>query len=110
MIADFRGRKPFSWTSYLEETNSKPVPEEAFVRRPLREFYYNMAIEVVDIVVPSLLRIAKVVDVKDSEIKICYDGFSEMYEYWVEDDSPNIHPVGWSLKTNHPLEIPAGKY
>lgn len=69
-----------------------------------------MAVEVVDIVVPSLLRIARVIDVKNNEIKIRYDGFDPIYDYWVENDSPNIHPVGWSLKTNHPLEIPAGKY
>lgn len=110
MIADLRGKKPFTWSSYLEETNSKPVPEEAFFRTPLREFTVNMAIEIFDIAVPSLLRIAKVVDIKGNEIKIRYDGFSPMYEYWVEDDSPDIHPIGWSLKANHPLEIPAGKY
>jgi hypothetical protein len=86
------------------------VPEEAFIHEPPLEFTVNMAIETVDIVVPSLLRIAKVIDVKGNEIKILYNGFNPMYEYWVANDSPDIHPVGWSLKTNHPLEIPAGKY
>lgn len=91
------------------ETNSEPVPEDAFIRRPLRDFSINMTIEVVDLVNPSLIRIAKVVDVKGDELKILYDGFHNIYAYWVEDDSPDIHPIGWSLKTNHPIEIPPGK-
>ncbi|XP_022170347.1 uncharacterized protein LOC111033751 [Myzus persicae] len=100
-----RGKKPFSWPTYLKETNSEPVPEDAFARRPLREFTNSMAIEVVDIANPSLVRIAKVVDVKGDELKILYDGFDSIYAYWIEDDSPNIHPVGWCLKTNHPIEL-----
>ncbi|XP_060856488.1 uncharacterized protein LOC132934225 [Metopolophium dirhodum] len=100
-----RGKKPFSWPIYLQVTNSEPVPEDAFVRRPLREFTNSMAIEVVDIANPSLVRIAKVVDVKGDELKILYDGFDTIYAYWIEDDSPNIHPLGWCLKTNHPIEL-----
>ncbi|XP_029345307.1 uncharacterized protein LOC100164434 isoform X2 [Acyrthosiphon pisum] len=103
---DMKGKKPFNWTEYLAETNSEPVPEEAFVRRPLRDFSNKMIIEVVDLVVPRLLRIAKVVDVRGDELKIVYDGFDNDYAYWVEDDSPDIHPVGWSSKTNHPIELP----
>ncbi|XP_026818791.1 uncharacterized protein LOC113557456 isoform X2 [Rhopalosiphum maidis] len=102
---DCKGKNPFSWTKYLKETNSQPVPENAFFRRPLREFTNSMAIEVVDIANPSLIRIAKVVDVKGDELKILYDGFDTIYAYWIEDDSPNIHPLGWCLKTNHPIEL-----
>ncbi|XP_025194287.1 uncharacterized protein LOC112593910 isoform X2 [Melanaphis sacchari] len=100
-----KGKKPFSWANYLKETNSEPVPEDAFFRRPLREFTNSMAIEVVDIANPSLIRIAKVVDVKGDELKILYDGFDTIYAYWIEDDNPNIHPLGWCLKTNHPIEL-----
>lgn len=102
---DCKGKHPFSWTKYLSETNSDPVPEDAFFRRPLREFTNSMAIEVVDIANPSLIRIAKVVDVKGDELKILYDGFDTIYAYWIEDDSPNIHPLGWCLSTNHPIEL-----
>jgi len=69
-----------------------------------------MAIEVVDIANPSLVRIAKVVDVKGDELKILYDGFDSIYAYWIEDDSPSIHPLGWCLKTNHPIELFKGKH
>ncbi|XP_029348416.1 lethal(3)malignant brain tumor-like protein 4 isoform X1 [Acyrthosiphon pisum] len=103
---DSQKTKTFNWTEYLKETNSDPVPDDAFVRRPIRDFCKTMIIEVVDIVVPKLLRIARVVDVRNSELKIIYDGFDKEYEYWVEDDSPDIHPVGWSSQTNHPIEVP----
>jgi len=93
----------------LKETNSEAVPSDAFPRSPWREFTIDMSIEVVDLVIPSLVRIAKVVDVKYNEIKILYHGFNSNYAYWVEDDSPDIHPVGWCFKTHHPLEIPPGK-
>lgn len=68
-----------------------------------------MTIEVVDLVVPNLIRIARVVDLRGDEIKILYDEFRASYSYWIEDDNPDIHPVGWSLKTNHPVEMPSGK-
>jgi len=84
------------------------VPEDAFVRRPLRDFSNEMIIEVFDRVVPRLLRISKVVDVRGDELKIVYDGFDNDYAYWVEDDGPDIHPVGWSSKINHPIELPPG--
>lgn len=93
----------------MSETNSRPVPVKAFIRRPLRDFAINTIIEVVDLVVPSLIRIANIVDVRGDELKILYDGFDSKYAYWIEDDSPDIHPVGWSLKTNHPIELPRGK-
>lgn len=75
----------------------------------MRDFSINMTIEVVDLVLPTIIRVAKVVDVKGDELKILYDGFNAIYAYWVEDDSPDIHPVGWSLKTNHSLELPPSK-
>lgn len=105
-----KGKKSFNWTEYLKETNSDPVPEDAFVHRPLKDFSNEMTIEVVDLVVPRQLRIARVVDVRGDEIKIVYDGFDDKYAYWIEDDSPDIHPVGWSVKTNHPIELPPGKH
>lgn len=106
---NFKGKKPFSWANYLRDTNSKPVPESAFIRCPLREFTINMVIEVVDLIVPSVIRTANIVDVRGDVIKICYEGFHISYAYWIEDDSPDIHPIGWCAKTNHPIEILSGK-
>lgn len=43
-------------------------------------------------------------------LKIRFDGWPETHAYWVDDDSPDIHPVGWCSKTGHPLEPPLSKY
>jgi len=42
-------------------------------------------------------------------LKIKFDGWPDNHAYWVDDDSPDIHPVGWCAKTGHPLEPPLSK-
>lgn len=42
-------------------------------------------------------------------MKIRFDGWPDCYSYWVDDDSPDIHPAGWCAKTGHPLEPPLSK-
>lgn len=69
-----------------------------------------MTIEIVDLVVPSIIRIAKIIDVQHNDIKVLYDGFDVNYAYWIENDSPDIYPVGWCLKTDHPITVPPGKF
>jgi len=92
-----------------------------------------MKLEVVDKRVPQLIRVATVEDVKDHtyvsirfciflllffkiiiiyflyRLKIRFDGWPETHTYSVDDDSPDIHPVGWCAKTGHPLEPPLSK-
>lgn len=43
-------------------------------------------------------------------LKIHFDGWPENHAYWVDDDSTDIHPMGWCAKTGHPLEPPLSKY
>uniref|UniRef100_A0A673JI44 Lethal(3)malignant brain tumor-like protein 4 n=1 Tax=Sinocyclocheilus rhinocerous TaxID=307959 RepID=A0A673JI44_9TELE len=40
--------------------------------------------------------------------QIHFDGWSEEYDYWLDADSPDLHPVGWCQKTGHPLQHPNG--
>lgn len=42
-------------------------------------------------------------------LKIKFDGWPDNHTYWVDDDSLDIHPVGWCAKTGHPLEPPLSK-
>uniref|UniRef100_UPI0016592464 lethal(3)malignant brain tumor-like protein 4 n=1 Tax=Halichoerus grypus TaxID=9711 RepID=UPI0016592464 len=35
-----------------------------------------------------------------------FDGWDHKYDYWMDADSPDIHPIGWCDITGHPLEIP----
>lgn len=40
-------------------------------------------------------------------IQIHFDGWSDEYNYWVDADSPDLHPIGWCQKTGHPLQTPS---
>ncbi|XP_074058734.1 lethal(3)malignant brain tumor-like protein 4 isoform X2 [Macrotis lagotis] len=96
----------FSWTDYLEATQSSAVPVKAFQMRKPHGFLINMKLEAVDKRNPSLIRVATVVDIEDQRIKVHFDGWSHKYDYWMDVDSPDIHPIGWCNMTGHPLEVP----
>ena len=65
-----------------------------------------MKLEVVDKRNPSLIRVATVAENEDHRIKIRFDGWAEMYNYWLDDDDPDIHPAGWCAKTGYQLTPP----
>ncbi|KAJ4440108.1 hypothetical protein ANN_08242 [Periplaneta americana] len=98
--------KPFSWECYLKETKSVAAPARAFKQRPISGFRRGMKLECVDKRVPMLIRVATVDDVSEHQIRIKFDGWPDQYSYWIDDDSPDIHPMGWCQKTGHPLEPP----
>ncbi|XP_028049018.1 LOW QUALITY PROTEIN: lethal(3)malignant brain tumor-like protein 1 [Monomorium pharaonis] len=103
---NYKDSKSFTWDSYLRDTGSVAAPARAFKQRPPCAFKRGMKLEAVDKRVPQLIRVATVEDVKDHLLKIKFDGWPDNHTYWVDDDSPDIHPVGWCVKTGHPLEPP----
>ncbi|XP_043269397.1 lethal(3)malignant brain tumor-like protein 3 isoform X2 [Venturia canescens] len=103
---NYKDLKSFTWDSYLRETRSVAAPARAFKQRPPCGFKRGMKLEAVDKRIPQLIRVATVEDVKDHMIKIRFDGWPENHAYWVDNDHPDIHPMGWCLKTGHPLEGP----
>ncbi|XP_053237876.1 lethal(3)malignant brain tumor-like protein 3 isoform X4 [Podarcis raffonei] len=128
---DYPHAKHFSWEKYLEETSSLPAPARAFkvksqldqrafqqwkdtiayntkslTKKPSHGFQKNMKLEVVDKRNPVLIRVATVVDTDDHRIKVHFDGWDSIYDYWIDADSPDIHPAGWCGKTGHPLQPP----
>lgn len=66
-------------------------------------------LEVVDPRNPSLVRVATITEVEEYRVKIHFDGWSELYDYWFDYDSTDLHPVNWCMKTGHTLEPPPGK-
>ncbi|XP_028158291.1 uncharacterized protein LOC114351322 [Ostrinia furnacalis] len=96
----------FSWANYLSETGTTVAPPRAFKPRPPHGFKPGMKLEVVDPRVPFLIRVASVYEVKGHQLRIAFDGWPREHDCWMEDDSPDIHPIGWCLKTGHPLEPP----
>eukprot|EP00069_Balaena_mysticetus_P022273 bmy_14147T0 len=65
-----------------------------------------MKLEVIDKRNPMFIRVATVADTDDHRIKVHFDGWNSCYDYWIDADSPDIHPVGWCSKTGHPLQPP----
>ncbi|XP_061216616.1 lethal(3)malignant brain tumor-like protein 3 isoform X2 [Neopsephotus bourkii] len=104
----YNDSKGFSWERYLEETNSQSAPARAFKLRPAHGFQVNMKLEAVDRRNPILIRVATIVDKDDHRIKIHFDGWDRHYDFWVDADSPDVHPVGWCAKTGHALQVPLG--
>uniref|UniRef100_A0A9J7YMT4 L3MBTL histone methyl-lysine binding protein 3 n=1 Tax=Cyprinus carpio carpio TaxID=630221 RepID=A0A9J7YMT4_CYPCA len=102
--------KNFSWERYLAETNSLPAPARAFKVKPPHSFQHNMKLEVVDKRNPALIRVATVVDTDEHRLRIHFDGWTDEYDYWMDADSPDIHPAGWCAKTGHPLQPPISEY
>lgn len=38
--------------------------------------------------------------------QVHYDGWSHVYDEWMDSDHPDIHPAGWCEATGHPLKVP----
>lgn len=106
---EYKDPSSFYWDRYLKETKTSPAPPRAFKQRQPSGFRRGMRLEAVDKRVPHLIRVATVDDVQDHTIRIRFDGWPDEYSYWVDDDSPDIHPAGWCLETKHPLEPPPSK-
>uniref|UniRef100_A0A667XG75 L3MBTL histone methyl-lysine binding protein 1b n=1 Tax=Myripristis murdjan TaxID=586833 RepID=A0A667XG75_9TELE len=100
--------KSFAWEKYLEETGTQAAPARAFKPRPPHGFHVGMKLEAVDKRNPMLIRVATIADTEDHRLKIHFDGWSKEYDYWVDTDCPDLHPVGWCQKTGHPLQHPNG--
>ncbi|CAK6447791.1 unnamed protein product [Pipistrellus nathusii] len=96
----------FSWTEYLEVTQTSAVPAKVFKMRSPHGFLPNMKLEVVDKRNPRLIRVATIIAVDDQRLKIHFDGWDHKYDFWMDVDSPDIHPIGWCDVTGHPLEVP----
>uniref|UniRef100_A0A8C9WZR8 L3MBTL histone methyl-lysine binding protein 1b n=1 Tax=Sander lucioperca TaxID=283035 RepID=A0A8C9WZR8_SANLU len=107
--AEYKQPKTFSWEKYLEETGTQAAPARAFKPRPPHGFQIGMKVEAVDKRNPMLIRVATIADTEDHRLKIHFDGWSSEYDYWVETDCPDLHPVGWCQKTGHPLQYPNGE-
>ncbi|CAH8578410.1 unnamed protein product [Schistosoma turkestanicum] len=107
-------RNGFSWKHYLKETNSKPVPKEAFdeitkFAKSSQQFQINQRLEAVDKRCPSLVRVANVVDnTPPGFLTLGYDGWPDKYNIRVEVWSLDLFPVGYCHASGHPLQVPPG--
>jgi hypothetical protein len=65
-----------------------------------------MKLEACDKHNPFFIRVCTIVNIEYKKIKIHFDGWKEEYDFWVDVDSEDIHPIFWCEKTDHPLQQP----
>jgi len=41
-------------------------------------------------------------------LRIHFDGWESSYDQWMDCQSPDIYPLGWSEIVGHPLDVPQG--
>ncbi|CAG2172863.1 unnamed protein product [Oppiella nova] len=102
----YRSSEKFSWEEYLSESKSHAVSPRLFKTRSSNNFKVGLKLEAVDKRNPRLVRVCTVSHRQSHCIKLHFDGWDEKYDYWVDDDLPDIHPVNWCHKTGHPLQPP----
>ncbi|GCC25318.1 lethal(3)malignant brain tumor-like protein 1 isoform X1 [Chiloscyllium punctatum] len=105
--------KIWSWALYLEEEKAIAAPVKLFREYqsfPLNKngFRAGMKLEGIDPTHPSMYFVLTVFEVCGYRLRLHFDGYSECHDFWVNADSPDIHPAGWCEKTGHKLHLSKG--
>ncbi|KAH8363236.1 hypothetical protein KR084_007393 [Drosophila pseudotakahashii] len=103
-----RQKSAFNWDDYISEVGGMAASKELFSARQPMEYQARMKLEVVDQRNPCLIRPATVVTRKGYRVQLHLDCWPTEYYFWLEDDSPDLHPIGWCEATSHELETPPG--
>ncbi|XP_069743097.1 lethal(3)malignant brain tumor-like protein 3 isoform X2 [Narcine bancroftii] len=106
-------RKTWCWASYLEEEKAVAAPTKLFREyqsfpQSKNGFKIGMKLEGIDPEHPSMYCVLSVAEVCGYRIRLHFDKYSDCYDFWINADSPDIHPVGWCEKTGHKLNPPRG--
>uniref|UniRef100_A0A6A7FXH7 Lethal(3)malignant brain tumor-like protein 3 n=1 Tax=Hirondellea gigas TaxID=1518452 RepID=A0A6A7FXH7_9CRUS len=109
-------RMQFSWVKYLEhcqKTNSqgKAAPLNLWLEPfPCTKnmFQPGMKLEGVDPQHQNLFCVLTVVDVMGHRVKLHFDGYSDVHDFWSNADSYNLFGVGWCDRNNRTLSPPFG--
>ncbi|VVC24666.1 Hypothetical protein CINCED_3A010260 [Cinara cedri] len=89
-------------------------PDTAFKSEPDTPtdnlFKVGQKLEAVDKKNPHLICVATIGDVDKNNIFVTFDGWRGAFDYWCSYDSRDIFPVGWCLKSSHPLQPPGNSH
>ncbi|XP_057558757.1 lethal(3)malignant brain tumor-like protein 1 isoform X5 [Hippopotamus amphibius kiboko] len=104
-------KEGWSWESYLEEQKAITAPVSLFqdyqaVTQNTNGFRPGMKLEGIDPQHPSMYFILTVAEVCGFRLRLHFDGYSECHDFWINANSPDIHPAGWFEKTGHKLQPP----
>lgn len=103
------GKNGFSWMCYLDFCKSKAAPVK-FFKEPFpygrNAFKVGMRMEAIDPTHPSLFCVVSVAEVQGFRMRLHFDEYPEVYDYWVNADSIDIFPPGWCEKNHRNLKPP----
>ncbi|XP_031574253.1 lethal(3)malignant brain tumor-like protein 3 [Actinia tenebrosa] len=87
----------FDFDFYIKDQGSEAVPSNLFkqVSQTRHGFKVDMKLEAIDRKNPDLICVATVTNVIGNRFLVHFDEWDDTYDYWCEEDSPYIHPVGW---------------
>ncbi|ALC47267.1 Scm, partial [Drosophila busckii] len=106
------GKRVFRWTEYLNvKNNGYAAPIHLFLNPfPISTncFELGMKLEAIDPENCSLFCVCTIVEVRGYRLKLSFDGYSSMYDFWVNADSMDIFPPGWCERTSRLLQPPKG--
>ncbi|CAK8690741.1 unnamed protein product [Clavelina lepadiformis] len=102
---DYNSPRPFLWEEYLKYCGARATPESSF-KPTTPNFQNNTKLEVVDKRNSMLIRVATIIDISELQIKVHFDGWRDEFDDLFDMDSPDLHPINWCTKTNHPLQAP----
>lgn len=109
----------FTWDNYLKflvkkasengtaEAQPKPklAPPQLFSnKQPEILFQVGQKLEAVDLMQPNLICVATVKQVACKLIRIGFDGWGSEYDQWVDVESPDIYPIGYSEMVGEKLQ------
>lgn len=106
------GESGFSWHTYLDVIKAKPAPLYIFggdlaYPNKSNEFKVGMRMEAIDPQHPSLFCVVSVAEVQGYRMRLHFDEYDDLYDYWVNANCRDIFPCGWCEKHGRTLRPPA---
>ena len=95
-------------SSISQEQRSSGAPR-ASSSTSLAGFSVGMRLEAKDRLNPSMVAVVTVTDIKDGQLLIHFDGWTNSYDYWCKPTSADIHPKGWCARQGRTLHAPQGE-
>ncbi|KAI2652412.1 Lethal(3)malignant brain tumor-like protein 3 [Labeo rohita] len=96
-------KKAWCWASYLEQERAIAAPSKLFKEyqsfpQCKNGFRVGIRLEGIDPEHPSMYCVLTIAEVLGHRIRLHFDKYSDCYDFWVNSNSPDIHPVGWWMK------------
>jgi mbt repeat len=99
----------FNWDAYLHDTQGVAAPPNLFINpfpSSPNGFAVGMKLEAIDPENASMFCVCSVVEIRGYRMRLHFDGFSSIFDFWVNADSVDIFPPGWCRRGCRVLSVP----